>query len=577
MGEPALYNLLSCLLPSGGQALGQIVLANKAKGFLSHDSTALQMTAHLLSRQLRLYAPASSPARLPTLLATILDQIDQGILVLDPAGRLLFANATWSQWTGFAAEELIGRKAPWPFWVSHQELATLGRSPPQFQEGMDLLGAKSNPAAASPNLRQISYLPFRHRKHSLFWCRVETLFQEINKQRVAIALLQKVSTVASSGPEPAGRFLSPQLPEIQPPKDDSLALLLRPGASIDFWDESWEKLTGISQQDLAGQPAELVLDWMFPRQADREFIADLLNQPTRRGAQAIVEVTGRKTSRSLPCTFLPIRSQGGEAWLILVSELEPPIQQDREAQRFLRQLTSGLAHLLNNYLTLPVGLAELALDRSDLPADLARSFSQILENCMRAGRLVAALQDLAAEVPADKQSVSLAGFVREFLSKQTAAGLERDYELVVETRDDDAQVEVNPRMLKVVLEHLLTNAVQALQQRPLRRIQILVSADESDVCCQIQDSGGGLPVADWTAVLAPFYSTKGSFAQDPYQRGLDALGLGLTVSQHLLALHGGRLELHSVSGEGTTARIILPRAGRTAVREPASKPANMKT
>jgi signal transduction histidine kinase len=65
---------------------------------------------------------------------------------------------------------------------------------------------------------------------------------------------------------------------------------------------------------------------------------------------------------------------------------------------------------------------------------------------------------------------------------------------------------------------------------------------------------------DWTAVLAPFYSTKGPFARDAAHAAQPGTGLGLTVCHHLLALHGGRLELHSNAGEGTCAVMYLPRS-----------------
>jgi hypothetical protein len=46
----------------------------------------------------------------------------------------------------------------------------------------------------------------------------------------------------------------------------------------------------------------------------------------------------------------------------------------------------------------------------------------------------------------------------------------------------------------------------------------------------------------------------------------------LTVSQHLLAIHGGHLELRSVPGQGTTAALVLPRAPATAPTDPTSAP-----
>jgi C4-dicarboxylate-specific signal transduction histidine kinase len=124
--------------------------------------------------------------------------------------------------------------------------------------------------------------------------------------------------------------------------------------------------------------------------------------------------------------------------------------------------------------------------------------------------------------------------------------------------DIDALVEVNPRLMQVILRHLLTNADHAVAHQERRRIDLRVYLADQEVCCEIQDSGPGLPAPNWTAAFAPFYSTKGLFAHDSSQARLDALGLGLTVSQHLATLHGGRLELRSHPGNGTTAILTLP-------------------
>src|SRR5262249_19290633 len=120
-------------------------------------------------------------------------------------------------------------------------------------------------------------------------------------------------------------------------------------------------------------------------------------------------------------------------------------------------------------------------------------------------------------------------------------------------------VHVNPRMIRAVLRHLLTNAEQALVTSPTQRIVIRVSTQDGEVCCAIEATGEGLSTDDWTALLAPFYSTKSPFARASVNAAQSGTGLGLTVCHHLLALHGGRLELSSNLGGGTTAVILLPR------------------
>jgi len=163
--------------------------------------------------------------------------------------------------------------------------------------------------------------------------------------------------------------------------------------------------------------------------------------------------------------------------------------------------------------------------------------------------------------------------VKEFLTEHEAEAGKPAYALQVEAEDADGLVEINPRMIKTILRSLLMNAEEALAQQEQQQIQVRVYGGATEVRCEIQDSGPGLPTGDWTATLAPFYSTKGAFARDAASAAIDALGLGLTVSQHLAALHGGRIELQSVRGEGTRATLILPRAAVSA--EPAPRPVRL--
>jgi signal transduction histidine kinase len=353
------------------------------------------------------------------------------------------------------------------------------------------------------------------------------------------------------------------------------ALLLRPGQPIAFWDGRWEQLTGLDARDVQGVPGELLLDWLFPRQRDRDFVADLLHRPTPRGAQAILELAGPAGSRPLLWTVLPVTADvkdvpspegpravpgSSKAWLLLASEPQVSTGEDPSVPGLLSPFARGLSHLLNHYLTVPLGLAEMALERADLPAEIVSWFGQILDSCTRVSRLLASLEALALTHPGDMTRLSLARLVEEFLTEHAAQSPPDRYEIDVQLVDTAAEVCGNPRLLKTVLRHLFTNAEQALLNRDHRRIGVRVLARDGDVACEIRDSGEGLPTPDWLTVLAPFYSTKGPFARDTAHAAMEAVGLGLTVSQHLLALHGGRLELRSTPGEGTTATIVLPQA-----------------
>src|SRR5262249_8426466 len=149
----------------------------KSDGFTPQDATAVQTMAHFLSRQLDRRGETARRSWHATLLRRALDEVREGILIVDHLGNLVFANATWELWTGYASEELCNRPPPFPFWISHAELAALGelkRSLP------DTLLSEQGPGARPPSETGPAQdlLPFRHRNHSLFWCQMETTTTE---------------------------------------------------------------------------------------------------------------------------------------------------------------------------------------------------------------------------------------------------------------------------------------------------------------------------------------------------------------------------------------------------------------
>jgi two-component system NtrC family sensor kinase len=72
---------------------------------------------------------------------------------------------------------------------------------------------------------------------------------------------------------------------------------------------------------------------------------------------------------------------------------------------------------------------------------------------------------------------------------------------------------------------------------------------EDEVVIEFQDSGVGIPRSELVKIFEPFYTTK------PQGRGT---GLGLSISYGIIEQHGGRIEVESVPGRGSTFRVFLP-------------------
>jgi signal transduction histidine kinase/ActR/RegA family two-component response regulator len=222
-----------------------------------------------------------------------------------------------------------------------------------------------------------------------------------------------------------------------------------------------------------------------------------------------------------------------------------------ETLRAIGQLSSGVAHHLNNLFAVILGRTEL-LQRKVGDPEILRA----LEIVRQAG------QD-GAEVVRRVQRFSRV----EALAQPVAVDLNQIAADVVElTRPrwyDEAQlqgvrIEVgvdggsvppalgDPAPLREALMNLVLNAIDAMPRGG--RIIIKSWFDGDRVCCAVTDGGVGMPEAVRRRALEPFFTTKGP----------QSLGLGLSAAYGTVRRHGGTLTLESAEGQGTTATFSLP-------------------
>lgn len=111
-------------------------------------------------------------------------------------------------------------------------------------------------------------------------------------------------------------------------------------------------------------------------------------------------------------------------------------------------------------------------------------------------------------------------------------------------------VHARPDQLKQVFLNLILNAQQAIERegRITIRTSDYTSPLQPSVSIEISDTGIGIKPDDLERIFEPFFSTR--------KKG--GTGLGLWVTQDLVRHHGGRIEVMSEEGRGTTFQIILP-------------------
>jgi len=133
-----------------------------------------------------------------------------------------------------------------------------------------------------------------------------------------------------------------------------------------------------------------------------------------------------------------------------------------------------------------------------------------------------------------------------------ARAMERRLNLVVEVAEGMPPILVDDVKFKQIILNLMSNAVKFTS--PGGTVKLTASVDPSrGVAVAVSDTGIGIRPEDLSKVFVPFHQVD-----NVYARSNPGTGLGLTLSKGLAELHGGRLSIESVFGEGTVVTLTLP-------------------
>ncbi len=114
-----------------------------------------------------------------------------------------------------------------------------------------------------------------------------------------------------------------------------------------------------------------------------------------------------------------------------------------------------------------------------------------------------------------------------------------------------------PLQLDSAVGALLRNARQACPAGP---VQVRTRDEGTELVVEVQDAGAGIAPAILPRIFEPFFTTRG---------GQAAVGLGLTLAYGVIQRHGGRIDVASSAGQGTTVTLRLPAAADAAANVPA--------
>lgn len=346
---------------------------------------------------------------------------------------------------------------------------------------------------------------------------------------------------------------------------------------VQAWNSSREiGSQGVSRENAMGKSIFDVLHRQSPKALRAEFDEVFT---TGRMQQFNIESEASGQRRTYRISKIPMRiDEGGISHVISIGEdiTEWTTAQERWAQSeklaAIGQLAAGVMHEINNPLATVAACAEsLSLRLGDLRAagvtvpPETEEFTRIIgHEVQRCKRIIESLLTFSRPKSGDKDPTDLNAVVDQaiFLVKHHS----RFKKLRLQTIFDPElpPVPASAEQLIQVIMALLINAADAMAEEGSITIRTRRGmTDHEAAIAEVIDEGSGIPRAELPKIFEPFFTTK------PPGRGT---GLGLSVCYSIIADHGGRIEVDSALGAGSTFRVMLPNERARAPHTPGPRP-----
>ncbi|MDR3620583.1 MAG: response regulator [Paludisphaera borealis] len=353
---------------------------------------------------------------------------------------------------------------------------------------------------------------------------------------------------------------------------------------ITYWNDAAERTLGYSRQEVAGvelrrllSPPELFDDYR------RGLPASERSDDGGVRGDTIELAALRKGGERVPIELCVSTFRLGRRWHTvgvmsdlsarkrLIETLDAARAAAERANRAKSEFLANMSHEIRTPMNGVIGMTELLLDTELTPRQ--RDFVETVDDS--AESLLAVINDILdfSKVEAGKLTLDpipfalrdlVEGTMRTLAVRAHARGLELACRLGPDVPDG---VLGDSKRLRQVLVNLVGNAIKFTSEGEVVVTVDRVSEGEpggpDDLRFTVRDTGVGIPLDKHKAVFEPFEQADSSTT-----RRYGGTGLGLPIADRLVQLMGGRIEIDSRPGLGSTFRFTIPLVGSSAVSEP---------
>ena len=274
--------------------------------------------------------------------------------------------------------------------------------------------------------------------------------------------------------------------------------------------------------------------------------------------EAVVAMPANERDRVLEFEASPLTDRSGNVAGAVLSIHD--ITELRHLEKVRQDFVANVSHELKTPITAIRGIIETILTDVEMPGETQHNFlEKVHSQALRLSVLVTDLLTLARLESRDAILEPIPFDLREPVLTSIRASRSTDQKyapIEFELPDEPVMVRGDPESLRLVASNLLDNA---LKYTPAAgKIWFRLKLTDETARLEVEDSGIGIDPKDLQRIFERFYRVDKARSRE-----LGGTGLGLSIVKHVCLAHGGRVEVTSKPGSGSTFQVTLPLAHAT--------------
>ena len=507
----------------------------------------------------------------------LLESAAEGIVIVNPDGRIVLANVRTEELFGYQRDELLGQTLevllPERFQNSHADHRAAYFAEPRVRPmgiGLDL-AARRKDGSEFPVEISLSYIKTEGGVLAMGFITDIT-----ERRRADEALAHQAQELAYLAEEAKVReaFIRNVVESIR----DGIVVVDREGR-ITAWNRAMEERSGLNATEVRGLP---FLDAFLTLKAQgfAKVLTRILEQNEEVALGGFEHETHHRGRVTMDLKGSPLRNATGEVIgaVFALEDVTERIQLERIARQSEKMaavgtLAAGIAHEINNPIGIISSRVELMLMEArerGLSAEVMKDLQVLEKHAGRVARITQGLLSFSRQAPWKLTAVDVNQVLEEALLLVEKQLVKEGIVLKKDLAPDLPKIQGSPNHLEQVVVNLLTNAREAMPNGGTLKVSTALHrktlsddrtskeqigrwpslVEQPGVEIRIGDTGPGIPPEIISRIFDPFFTTK--------EQGS---GLGLSITYGIVREHGGTISVDSQPGEGSTFIIQLPIPG----------------